>query len=78
MNFSYRWFRQDGTTAVIDGLRTGVERPPAPGEALDALVTVEAGLPAGNYILVIDVVEEGVSWFADLGVAPLKYHVEIL
>lgn len=78
MNFSYRWVRRDGTVAVFDGLRTRVERPPAPGETLDAEVTVEADLPAGNYILVIDVVEEGVAWFADLGVAPLKYDVEIL
>lgn len=78
MNFSYRWVRRDGTVAIFDGLRTRVERPPAPGETLEAEVTVEANLPAGSYVLVIDVVEEGVAWFADLGVAPFKYEVEIL
>jgi len=78
MNISYRWVRRDGTVAVFDGLRTRVERPPAPGETLTAEVTVEANLPAGRYVLMIDVVEEGVAWFSDLGVAPLKYDVEIL
>jgi len=78
MNFSYRWVRRDGTVAILDGLRTPVQQPPAPGETLEAEVTVEANLPAGHYILVIDVVEEGVAWFADLGVEPLKYDVAIL
>jgi hypothetical protein len=78
MNFSYRWVRRDGTVAIFDGLRTRVERPPPPGKTLEADVTVEASLPAGDYVLVIDVVEEGVAWFADVGVAPLKYDVKIL
>lgn len=77
MHLSYHWIRPDGTVLRYDGLRTGFPSPAASGETVDASVNVEANVPRGKSTLVIDVVEEGVAWFGDLGVVPPRYEVEI-
>jgi hypothetical protein len=42
----------------------------APGESLSLTVSVDAPGEPGRYILALDLVEEGVTWFSEAG-APM-------
>jgi hypothetical protein len=43
-----------------------------PGQSVTALLRVEAPRTAGDLTLAIDLVHEGVAWFSDEGVRPLR------
>jgi hypothetical protein len=77
MNLSYHWVRPDGSYAVFDGLRTTPGSLPGPGGTLALDLQVAANVPPGDYTLVIDVVEEGVAWFENLGAEPLRLPVRV-
>lgn len=71
VRLSYHWRRPDGTTAVHDGPRT----PISSGMVVEARVL--ANLPPGEYDLVFDLVDEGVSWFEWLGISPPRRRIVI-
>jgi len=60
-----------------DGLRTPLPRPLAPGESCSAAVRLRTPSQPGRYLLEIDLVEEGVSWFSAAGVPPLRVSVRV-
>lgn len=70
---SSHWLDADGTMRVLDGLRTRLPQPLAPGQEVRVEVAVQAPAEAGRYRLAIDLVKEGVTWFSEAG-APS--HVE--
>jgi hypothetical protein len=76
-NLAYHWRRPDGSDAVFDGRRTPPAHPPRPGETLTVDMDVEANVEPGDYTLVIDAVEEGVSWFEARGARPLLFSVRV-
>jgi len=73
---SYHWRDKAGQTLVRDGLRTVIPRI-EPGEEALVVLRVEAPERAGRVALSIDLVHEGVTWFADQGVTAFDVMVRI-
>jgi hypothetical protein len=67
---SYHWLHPDRSEMVRDGRRTPLPKAMAPGESLSLTVSVDAPGEPGRYILALDLVEEGVTWFSEAG-APM-------
>ncbi|HHQ49532.1 MAG TPA: hypothetical protein ENK19_11710, partial [Acidobacteria bacterium] len=59
---SYHWLDPSGKTVIWDGLRTGFERPVAPGEEATLQAVVQAPPRPGRYGLQWDIVQEHVCW----------------
>ena len=74
---SYHWIDRKGSTLIEDGLRTPLPRPVAPGEACVAAFRVQCPPAAGRYVLAIDLVHEGVTWFSQAGVPALRTDVHV-
>ena len=64
---SYHWFNADGTVAVWDGARSPINL--AAGASGGVWVAVYGPPQPGSYRLAFDLVQEGVTWFSDRGVA---------
>jgi SAM-dependent methyltransferase len=71
VHVSYHWLTRTGAMVDFDGLRSDLPRPLAPGETARATVVIRAPGTPGAYLLAIDLVREGVTWFSEAG-AP--YH----
>jgi SAM-dependent methyltransferase len=69
---SYHWLDADGRTLVHDGIRTALALEVPPGR--DAVIDIHVQAPpaAGQCVLAIDLVHEGVTWFSDQGVLPYR------
>ncbi len=79
VNLSYHWQLRDGTEVVKNGLRTFLPGPVAPGGLVDLDQAVEAPAEPGSYVLVLDLVYEGVSWFEPKnGGQVLRRDVEVV
>jgi SAM-dependent methyltransferase len=74
---SYHWLDAARRVVDYDGLRTPLPRPLAPGEDCLAAVRLRTPQRPGHYLLEIDLVEEGVSWFSAAGVPPLRVTVRV-
>ena len=74
---SYHWYDSSRRAVDYDGLRTPLPRPLAPGAECAAAVRVKTPASPGRYLLEIDLVEEGVSWFSAAGVPPLRVPVRV-
>ena len=68
VHLSYHWLATDGTPVVWDGARNALGRDVAPGASLRLAVAVRAPEAEGAYLLVWDLVKEGVGWFSGHGV----------
>ena len=77
VQLSYHWLDDRGNAIVWDGPRQPLERPVAPGEEMEADVTVRAPQPPGRYRLAFDLVEEFKFWFAEVGSTPLELDVDV-
>jgi hypothetical protein len=78
LHLSYHWLDRLGNPIVWDGIRTPLGSPVAPGERFDAWLRIAAPMPSGPYRLVIDLVDEGRLWLAELGNPPLELDVDVL
>ena len=67
VHVSYHWRTPAGETIEFDGLRSDLPRPLGPGETCRVDVTIRAPASAGRYVLAIDLVKEGVTWFSEAG-----------
>jgi SAM-dependent methyltransferase len=65
VHVSYHWRTPAGETVEFDGLRSDLPRPVGPGETCRVDVTMRAPATAGRYVLAIDLVKEGVTWFSE-------------
>lgn len=79
---SYHWRRPDGSVYRWDGLRTPLERAVAPGETFETEMLLMPPGTQGHYVLELDLVREGVSWFGNaatfaVGVAPASFAYEL-
>ncbi len=77
-NLSYRWLRgwksRTATPLDIEGARTSLPHPVAPGESVTIEARLERPDSAGPHFLQWDMVHEGVTWFADRAYAPPPRH----
>ncbi|MDO8506483.1 MAG: N-acetylmuramoyl-L-alanine amidase, partial [Candidatus Limnocylindria bacterium] len=67
INLSYHWYDTTGNQVVWDGWRTSLNIPAGQSAVVNAVV---AGPPrAGTFVLRFDLVQEGITWFSQKGVA---------
>jgi SAM-dependent methyltransferase len=64
---SYHWLARGGEIAEFDGQRSDLPRPVGPGDTCRAFIAVTAPSEPGEYVLAIDLVKEGVTWFSEAG-----------
>lgn len=76
VNLGNHWFDAAGRDVKIDN-RIAMSRSLGPGEELDMAFPVKAPDKAGDYVLEVDMVQEGVAWFALKGSQPLKLNVKV-
>ena len=77
IHLSYHWLDARRGPVEYDGLRTPLPRPLPPGEACAVTMRVRAPAKPGSYVLEVDLVEEGVSWFSRAGTRPLRSAVRV-
>lgn len=78
ISISYHWYTLEGSCIIWDGIRTPLPSPVSPGKAIEIDVQVKVPEEAGTYQLVIDLVQEGITWFSWNGSDPLDLTVEVL
>ncbi|HYK97370.1 MAG TPA: SpoIID/LytB domain-containing protein [Candidatus Acidoferrales bacterium] len=77
VHVSYHWLALDGTPVIWDGARNSLGHDVAPGEAVQLAVAVRAPEAEGTYLLVWDLVKEGVGWFSGHGVTTKVEEVTV-
>lgn len=77
VNIGNRWLKT-GTNEVngLDG-RTRMPADLLPGSEVELPLTVKAPEQPGDYVLEIDMVHEGVTWFYERGATPLRLQVRV-
>jgi len=63
----YHWLKADGGIFEFDGVRTDLPRALGPGESCEVTMLVRVPQTTGTYLLAIDLVKEGVTWFSEAG-----------
>lgn len=77
INLSYHWLREDGGVLVIEERRASLPRDLKPmAEAVLSLPVAIPGEP-GNYLLELDMVQEGVAWFKDKGNSTTYIRIQV-
>jgi hypothetical protein len=66
VHVSYRWLDETGAPTGIEGRRTNLPQPLAPGRSSRLPVTVELPSAPGRYMLVLTLVQEQFAWLDDL------------
>ena len=64
LNLGNHWRRPDGRLVVHDDARAPLPRDVAPGGEVEIELRVTAPGEPGDYVLELDLVQEGVAWFA--------------
>jgi hypothetical protein len=72
VRISYHWIDADSKVVTHDGLRNELPRELGMGESLFIRASILAPPIPGTYTLVLDLVREHVTWFADRGSPSLK------
>jgi hypothetical protein len=74
---SYRWLDRQRRPVVREGRRSPLPRPLEPSASLQVALRLHAPAAAGDYLLELDLVEEGVTWFSEVGVPPMRIAVRV-
>lgn len=74
---SYHWITQDGTMVVKEGIRSALPNRVEPGQTLIAPFSIATPQTPGPYILELDLVQEGVTWFSDAGTPGPRFAVNV-
>ena len=77
LSVANHWLDASGAVATNDDGRGALPRDLRPGEETEVTFTVNAPRRAGDYLLEIDMLQEGVSWFALKGSKTLKVPVRV-
>lgn len=77
VNIGNRWLKTAGNEVnTLDG-RTGMPADLQPGGEVELPLTVKAPEQPGDYLLEIDMVHEGVTWFYERGAKPLRLTMRV-
>lgn len=77
VNIGNRWIKTAGNEVnSLDG-RTGMPADLQPGSEVELPLTVKAPAEPGDYLLEIDMIHEGVTWFYERGATPLRLKVRV-
>ena len=74
---SYHWQDFSGRTLIHDGKRTAFTKDIHSGETTTVSVSIKPPDSPGRYILAVDLVCEGVTWFSKTGSKPLSIPVHV-
>jgi len=74
VNLGNHWIIND---LISEDSRAVMNGDLPPGAETDIKMTVKAPQTPGNYLLEIDLVHEGVTWFKEQGASPLSLHVNV-
>ena len=78
VKLSYHWTSEDGRTVhVLDGQRTDLPRDVPPDAKVDVSAALRAPDRPGRYMLWLDLVHEGVTWFSDAGDTGWRQRVAV-
>jgi len=72
-----RWFDASGATLVRDDARAPLYHALYPGDLTDMLLAITAPDQPGDYLLDIDLAQEGIAWFGEQGSAPIRVVVRV-
>jgi hypothetical protein len=82
LSASYHWYTKGPGGApqlrLWDGIRTAIASVVAPGSEATVTLRVQTPDQPGDYLLVFDLVREGVSWFQFKGATPRVVPIKIL
>ncbi len=67
LSLAYHWLAPGGATLVFDGRRTPLPGRVASGESVSLEALIEVPVRPGDYLLELDLVQEGVAWFGSRG-----------
>ena len=74
---SYHLRSSDGRSIQHDNERMYIPSPLHPGAEVEMTLNLRAPLTSGDYVVEIDLVWEGIMWFADLGNPPAVVMLDI-
>ncbi|MDT7780561.1 MAG: hypothetical protein QOC99_3073 [Acidobacteriota bacterium] len=77
LNAGNHWLDAEGHTVINDDGRGALPRDLRPGEETEISFTVNAPQRPGEYLLELDMLQEGVSWFALKGSKTLRLPVKV-
>ena len=69
VNLAYHWSSASGANVVWDGARTPLGGDLLAGQSITVNPAITAPTTGGNYVLKLDLVQEGVAWFSMKGAA---------
>jgi hypothetical protein len=78
VSICYHWINVDRTVEVFDGIRTRLTSEIASGQKLHVLAQIQAPYQAGDYILQLTAVQDGVGWFDEKGCSPSEFAVRVI
>jgi hypothetical protein len=64
VNLSYHWLDEEGSAVIWEGRRTKLPQDLGAGRSVEVSQRVVAPPEPGRYVLELDLVREGVSWFS--------------
>jgi hypothetical protein len=67
IRLAYHWLYKNNKMFIFDGLRTFLPKDVEPHEEISLKATVKAPYMSGEYILELDMLQEGVCWFKERG-----------
>ena len=75
---TYRIKKQTGEEYVSEGKRTVLPEAMRPGDSARVAVEIVAPSSAGNFMVVFDMVHEGITWFEEKGSVPLVIELVVI
>src|SRR6202008_975762 len=72
------WLSPDGTMQIRDDGRSPLPSGLSLGQRLDVPLQVKAPETPGTYLLELDLVQEGIAWFKDMGSKTCSIEVNVL
>lgn len=77
VNLSYHWLDRKRQVVVFDGLRTPLPRDLGSGQWITLRAKIRAPEKAGEYVLQVTLVQEGVAWFSERDGGQLSIPVSV-
>ena len=78
LRLANHWLDEGGAIVVQDSGREPLPVEVRPGESVDLSLTVPVPTTPGRKVLELDLVHEGIAWFADRGSPTLRTTVEVV
>lgn len=76
VNLGDHWLDANNRAVRVDE-RTAMPRDLRPGEEVELPITLVAPNAPGNYVVTIEMVQEGVAWFSTKGPGPFRLNVRV-